>query len=58
MSCKLYIRAGGRDWFMGEYPNRKRAEMVWGLSKEKLRNEMGSDVQPIYVETGKGRTSK
>lgn len=53
--CNLYYKHGRYDYRLGSFQNREKAEAYWNLVKEKLRNELGSDIQPIYVETKKGR---
>ena len=56
--CNLYYKSGRWEYRLGSFPNREKAEAYWNLVREKLINEVGTDVQPIYVETKKGRGSK
>ena len=53
--CNLYYKSGRWEYRLGSFPSREKAEAYWNLVREKLRDEVGTDVQPIYVETKKGR---
>lgn len=53
--CNLYYKHGRYEYRLGSFPTREKAENYWNLVREKLRNELGSDIQPIYVEVKKGR---
>lgn len=53
-ACKLYIRSGNQDWCLGSFPNREKAEEHWHFIYNDLINRYGTDITPIYVETGKG----
>lgn len=53
--CYLYYRIGTWDSLGGKFPNRDQAEKFWNLVREKVRDEMGSDVQPVFVEIKQGR---
>lgn len=55
MACKLYYKCNGADYQVGTFQNRKKAEAFWNLVKGRLIDRHGADVEPIYVETGKGR---
>lgn len=56
MSCKLYIKAGSIDFYLGSFPNREKAEGHYRLIRAKVEDEYGTDAKPVYVETGKGRS--
>ena len=58
--CKLYIRAGTGDTYIGEFPSREAAEKHYNLVKTEVQKRYGYSVQakPVYVETGKGRSRK
>ena len=53
--CKLYLRAGKQDTYIGEYPSREAAEKHYNLIKGEIKQRYGYTVQaePVYVETGK-----
>ena len=55
--CKLYIRAGAADTYIGEFSSREKAEVHYNLIKGEIKQKYGYTVQaePVYVETGKGR---
>ena len=55
--CKLYLRAGKQDTYIGEYPSREAAEKHYNLIKGEIKQRYGYMVQaqPVYVEQGKGK---
>ena len=54
MACKLYYTSGGASFQLGTFRNRQKAEQFWNFIKEALTDKLGL-VEPVYVETGKGR---
>lgn len=53
--CKLYIRTGVNDFYVGEFKNRKAAEKNW-VNQQGLYQQIYPSVipmRPIYVEQGK-----
>lgn len=55
MACKLYYQYGNITFYLGTFRNRKKAEWYWGAIKVSLEDKLGTDLTPVYVETGKGR---
>ena len=55
MACKLYVKAGKVDFYLGSFPNQEKAESHYRLIKAKIETEYGTGAKPVYVETGKGR---
>ena len=53
--CKLYIRSGGLDWFIGNFPNQEKAEAFYNAAIAMIETKYGTNPQPIYVETKKGK---
>lgn len=55
--CKLYLRAGQNDNYIGTFPSRAKAEEYYNQVKHEIRKKYGYDgqAQPVYVESGKGR---
>lgn len=55
--CKLYLRNGTDDFYIGEFKSREKAEEYYNLCKNQIKEICGYDTQaePVYVETGKGR---
>ena len=53
--CKLYIRAGTEDTYIGEFANREAAEKYVTLVKTEIHQKYGYKVkaEPVYVEQGK-----
>lgn len=54
MACKLYYKHGKSTFQLGTFRNRQKAEEFWYFIHERLYDKLGH-VEPIYVETGKGR---
>ena len=54
MACKLYYTSGRASFQLGTFRNRQKAEQFWNFIKEALTDKLGL-VEPVYVETGKGR---
>ena len=54
MACKLYCKHKDGERALGAFANQKKAEAFWGLFKKRLEELHGKDIQPIYVQTGKG----
>ena len=55
---KLYCKHKDGERALGAFANQKKAEAFWHLYKQRLEELHGKDIQPIYVETGKGRGTK
>lgn len=55
MACKLYCKHGQESSYVGTFRNREKAEDFWNSVKLALAAKVGSSVEPIYVETGKGK---
>lgn len=55
MACKLYYTYGQESCLIGTFRNREKAEDFWKSVKLALAAKVGSSVEPIYVETGKGK---
>ncbi|MBQ3504854.1 MAG: hypothetical protein IJA75_09155, partial [Oscillospiraceae bacterium] len=55
MGCKLYVRYGQRDMYLGEFKDEERAGKHFQLIKAKLESELGTDIKPVYVKQGKGK---
>ena len=55
MACKLYYKYGSNSYQLGTFRNREKAENFWTAVKELLEAKLGTGLEPIYVETGKGR---
>lgn len=55
--CKLYIRAGANDAYIGEYPSKEAAEKYYKLIKSDIQKLYGYTVkaQPIYIQQGKAK---
>ena len=53
--CKLYIKAGADNTYIGEFPSRKAAEKYHNLIKTDIQQRYGYKVkaEPVYVEQGK-----
>ena len=51
MSCKLYYKYGKADYYLGEFKDRTKAKKHWNLIKTMLESQMGSGIEPIYVES-------
>lgn len=58
MACKLYIRNGSLDTYLGTFKNQEKAEAHYQLVRSKIETELGSGATPIYVETRRGRGQK
>lgn len=56
--CKLYYRTSGGEWYLGSFPTREKAQQYWSLVKTILEDKLGTGLEPIYVESGKGRGNK
>lgn len=54
MACRLYYTSGGASFQLGTFRNRAKAEEFWYFIREALTDKLGH-VEPVYVETGKGR---
>lgn len=55
MSCKLYIKYGKEEKYIGCFKNREQAQKEYEIHRAQLRSELGRITSPIYVDTGKGR---
>lgn len=55
MACKLYYKHGKGSCYVGTFRNRQKAEDFWKSVKNALAAKVGSSIEPIYVETGKGK---
>lgn len=55
MACKLFYQYGAISYPLGTFKNRKGAEYFWNAVKEYIETRLGTDLTPIYVETGKRR---
>ena len=55
MGCKLYVRYGQRDMYLGEFKDEERAGKHFRLIRAKLESELGTDIKPVYVKQGKGK---
>lgn len=55
MACKLYYQYGTTSFQLGTFQNKAKAEFFWAAIRAALEARLGSDLKPIYVETGKGR---
>ena len=55
MACKLYYKYDTASYQLGTFRNREKAECFWSAVKELLETKLGTGLEPIYVETGKGR---
>lgn len=55
MACKLYVRSGNFDLYLGQFKNQEKAAAHFQLVKAKLESEIGTGLIPVYVESGKRR---
>lgn len=55
MACKLYYTYGQESCLIGTFRNREKAEDFWKSVKTALAAKVGGRIEPIYVETGKGK---
>lgn len=55
MACKLYYKYGAASYHLGTFRNREKAEFFWTAIRTMLEDKLGMDLEPIYVETGKGK---
>lgn len=55
MACKLYVRSGSFDTYLGQFKNQEKAKEHYQLVRVKVESELGTGIQPIYVEQGKGK---
>lgn len=53
--CKLYLRVGANDAYIGDFPSKEAAEKYYKLIKSDIHKLYGYKVkaQPIYVQQGK-----
>lgn len=56
--CNLYYKYGRSEYRLGTFRNRQKAEEFWNAIQPMLEAKLGTDLKPIYVETGKGRGRK
>lgn len=52
-ACKLYIRFGGLDTYLGCFRNKEKVEEHYRIIRPKLETQYGTGVVPIYVESRK-----
>ena len=52
---KLYCKHKNGERDLGTYRDQKTAEAFWHLMLRRLQELHGTDIQPIYVTTGKGK---
>lgn len=50
MSCKLYYKYGKSFYCLGEFKNKSKAKKHWNLIKTALESQIGSGIEPIYLE--------
>lgn len=55
MACKLYCKYDQGSSYVGSFRNREKAEDFWKSVKTALAAKVGGRIEPIYVETGKGK---
>ena len=55
MACKLYCKHRTGNEPIGTFSNRQKAEEFWNAIWWNLATRYGSTIEPIYVETGKGK---
>jgi len=55
MACKLYYKHGQGSCLIGTFRNRQKAEEFWKAIYPSLVMKISSYIEPIYVETGKGK---
>ena len=55
---KLYCKHKDGERDLGAYRDQKTAEAFWHLMLKRLQELHGTDIQPIYVTTGKGRGNR
>ena len=52
MACMLYIRQNRQERWLGRFRNRQTAEEYY---RQWRKANAGKGIEPVYVETGKGR---
>jgi len=55
MACKLYLKLGQDSYYIGTFRNKKKAQTFYKATEAMLKGKMGKGIEPIYVETGKGK---
>lgn len=53
--CSIYYQENGKHEHLGTFRNRAKAEEFWRAIGPALERKTGRKLEPIYVETGKGR---
>ena len=53
--CYLYYRCDGLSEKIAIFKTRAKAEEFWKAIGPALERKMGKKLEPIYIETGKGR---
>lgn len=52
---KLYCKHKDGERDLGTFATQQKAEAFWGLFKKRLQELHGPEIQPIYVQSGKGK---
>lgn len=52
--CNLYYKYGSSQYRVGSFRNRQKAEYFWQSLRPILEDKLGTGIEPIFVETGKG----
>ena len=53
--CNLCYKYGTQYYKIGTFLNQAKAELFWTAIRPILENKLGTSLQPVYVETRKGK---
>ena len=53
--CNLCYKYGTKYYKLGTFQNQAKAKLFWTAIKPRLEDKLGTGLQPVYVETKKGR---